>query len=125
MRVINTKQAPTAIGPYSQAISVEKTLYTSGQLGVNPETNQLVSNDLQDQTKQIFKNLDSILNAANYKKEDVCKVTIYLKDLTNFNEVNALYGIYFGNHKPSRSTIEVSRLPKDGLILIDMIAHKS
>lgn len=125
MKIINTKEAPAPIGPYSQAISVGNILYISGQLGIYSETNQLISNDLQGQTKQIFKNLDSILNAADYKKENVCKVTVYLKDLTTFDEVNTLYCNYYGDHKPTRSTIEVSRLPKDALILIDVIAHKS
>lgn len=125
MKLITTKEAPAAIGPYSQAVLVNDTLYTSGQLGLEPETGLFATNEIIGQTKQVFKNIDAVLKAAGFKKEDVCKVTVYLKNMSVFSEVNHLYGQFFGEHKPARSTVEVARLPKDGLIEIDLIAHKS
>lgn len=125
MKYVHTKDAPEAIGPYSQAILEQKTLYTSGQLGIDPKTQDFVSNDIEGQTKQVLKNIESILSAEDFKITDVCKVTIYLKDLSVFNIVNDIYQSFFKEHKPARSTIEVSKLPKNGLIEIDVIAQKS
>jgi 2-iminobutanoate/2-iminopropanoate deaminase len=125
MKYVHTKDAPEAIGPYSQAILEQKTLYTSGQLGIDPKTQDFVSNDIEGQTKQVLKNIESILSAEDFKITDVCKVTIYLKDLSVFNIVNDIYQSFFKDHKPARSTIEVSKLPKNGLIEIDVIAQKS
>jgi 2-iminobutanoate/2-iminopropanoate deaminase len=125
MKYVHTKDAPEAIGPYSQAILEQKTLYTSGQLGIDPKTQDFVSNDIEGQTKQVLKNIESILSAEEFKITDVCKVTIYLKDLSVFNIVNDIYQSFFKEHKPARSTIEVSKLPRNGLIEIDVIAQKS
>ena len=125
MKYVHTKEAPEAIGPYSQAILEQKTLYTSGQLGIDPKTQQFVSNDIEGQTRQVLKNIEAILIAEDFKLTDICKVTIYLKDLSVFSTVNEIYQDFFNNHKPARSTIEVSKLPKDGLIEIDVIAQKS
>jgi 2-iminobutanoate/2-iminopropanoate deaminase len=125
MKYVHTKDAPEAIGPYSQAILEQKTLYTSGQLGIDPKTQDFVSNDIEGQTKQVLKNIESILKAEEFKITDVCKVTIYLKDLSVFNIVNDIYQSFFKEHKPARSTIEVSKLPRNGLIEIDVIAQKS
>ncbi|AUD66025.1 hypothetical protein BK011_10115 [Tenericutes bacterium MZ-XQ] len=125
MKYVHTKDAPEAIGPYSQAILEQKTLYTSGQLGIDPKTQNFVSNDIEGQTKQVLKNIESILSSADFKITDVCKVTIYLKDLSVFSIVNEIYQDFFKDHKPARSTIEVSKLPKDGLVEIDVIAQKS
>jgi len=125
MKYVHTKDAPEAIGPYSQGILEQKTLYTSGQLGIDPKTQDFVSNDIEGQTKQVLKNIESILKAEEFKITDVCKVTIYLKDLSVFNIVNDIYQSFFKEHKPARSTIEVSKLPRNGLIEIDVIAQKS
>ncbi|HOA63382.1 MAG: RidA family protein [Acholeplasmataceae bacterium] len=124
MKIINTKNAPAAIGPYSQAILVNNILFTSGQIPINPETNEIVSSDIEEQTKQVLKNIKAILEEAGYNLNDVAKTTIYLKDLQHFGTVNKLYEEFFNGHKPARTTIEVSRLPKDVLIEIDAIALK-
>lgn len=124
MKIINTKNAPAAIGPYSQAILVNNILFTSGQIPINPETNEIVSSDIEEQTKQVLKNIKAILEEAGYNLNDVAKTTIYLKDLQHFGTVNKLYEEFFNAHKPARTTIEVSRLPKDVLIEIDAIALK-
>lgn len=125
MKYVNTNDAPAAIGPYSQAIINQKTLYISGQLGIDPKTQEFVSNKIKDQTKQVLKNIAAILNSGEFEINDVCKVTIYLTDLSSFTDVNEIYQSFFGDHKPARSTIEVSKLPKNGLIEIDVIAQKS
>ena len=124
MKIINTKNAPAAIGPYSQAILVNNILFTSGQIPINPETNEIVSSDIEEQTKQVLKNIKAILEEAGYNLNDVAKTTIYLKDLQHFGTVNKLYEEFFNGHKPARTTIEVSRLPKDVLVEIDAIALK-
>lgn len=124
MKIINTKNAPAAIGPYSQAILVNNILFTSGQIPINPETNEIVSSNIEEQTKQVLKNIKAILEEAGYNLNDVAKTTIYLKDLQHFGTVNKLYEEFFNGHKPARTTIEVSRLPKDVLIEIDAIALK-
>ena len=125
MKIIKTEKAPKAIGPYSQAVVVNQTLYTSGQLGMDPKTNDFVSKDISDQTKQVFKNLDAILEASGFLKTEVTKVTVFLKDLSTFTVINELYSDFFADHKPARSTVEVARLPKDGLIEIELVAHKT
>ncbi|MCD4827561.1 MAG: Rid family detoxifying hydrolase [Acholeplasmataceae bacterium] len=125
MKQISTENAPAAIGPYAQAIVIKQTLYSSGQLGIDPQTNDFASKEIIGQTIQVFKNIQAILDASKFLKVDVCKVNVYLKDLSHFNEVNKLYSDFFENHKPARSTVEVSRLPKDGLIEIDLVAQKT
>jgi 2-iminobutanoate/2-iminopropanoate deaminase len=125
MKIVSTKNAAQAVGPYSQAIVNNQTLFTSGQLGIDPKTNDFASNEIIGQTKQVFKNLDAILEESGFIKSEVIKVTIFLKDLSVFNDVNKMYGDFFGDHKPARSTIEVARLPKDGLIEIELIAQKA
>lgn len=125
MKAISTEHAPSAIGPYSQAIVIKQTLYTSGQLGIDPFTNEFASKEIIGQTQQVFKNIQAVLDEAKFLTVDVCKVNVYLKDLSNFSEVNKLYAEFFKEHKPARSTVEVSRLPKDGLIEIDLVAQKT
>lgn len=125
MKYVKTNEAPQAIGPYSQAILNQKTLYTSGQLGIDPKTQEFISNEIKGQTTQALKNIEAILKAEDFTKFEVTKVTIYLTDLSNFSIVNDLYQTFFEDHKPARSTIEVSKLPKEGLIEIDVIAQKS
>lgn len=121
MKTINTKNAPAALGPYSQAIEANNLIFLSGQIGINPTTN-LLAKDLEAQTHQILKNLQSILQSTNLTLENIVKTTIYLTNINDFAKVNEIYATYFPTHKPARATIEVSNLPKSALIEIDAIA---
>jgi len=122
-RVIHTEKAPAAVGPYSQAIQSEDTLYASGQLGIVPETGELPEG-IEAQTLQSLANVQAILEKAGFRKEDVTKTTVFLTDLDNFGLVNELYAKFFGDHKPARSCVEVSKLPKGGLVEIEFIAKQ-
>ncbi len=122
MNIISTTKAPVAIGPYSQAIKINGLIFCSGQIPVVPETMELIEDNIEKQTEQVLKNIDAILNESGSSKNKVIKTTIYLTDFNNFEIVNKIYGYYFGEHKPARSTVEVSRLPKDVLIKIECIA---
>lgn len=124
MKTINTKNAPSAIGPYSQAIEAGNTLYISGQLPLDPAKMVFVSDNAKEQTHQCLKNLQAILEAAGFTLEDVVKCGIFLKDMNDFAAVNEAYGEYFTNHKPARFCVEVARLPKDAKVEIDAIAVK-
>jgi 2-iminobutanoate/2-iminopropanoate deaminase len=121
MDFIKTAKAPAAIGPYSQAIKVDNFIFGSGQLPIDPQTG-LMKVGIVEQTKQILSNITAILEASKAHKNDVVKTTIFLSDINNFSVVNEIYAEYFGEHRPARSTIEVSRLPKDSLIEIEFIA---
>lgn len=120
-KAIKTTKAPGAIGPYSQAIQVNGFVYTSGQLGLNPETGELKEN-VQEQTHQALKNVAAILEEAGLSLENVVKTTVFLKDMNDFTSVNEIYATYFKGTPPARSAIEVARLPKDGLVEIEAIA---
>ena len=120
-RIIQTPNAPAAIGPYSQAIEAGGFLFTSGQLGLNPETGMLPPG-IEAQTKQALQNIRAILENAGLQTNDVVKTVVFLKSLSDFAVVNEIYAAFFGSHKPARSCIEVSRLPKDGLVEIEVIA---
>ncbi len=121
--IITSDKAPAAIGPYSQAIQMGKLLFTSGQLGLDPKTGAFPEG-IEAQTEQSLRNVDAILASAGYEKTDVIKTTVFLRDMNDFAQVNRIYGAYFGDHKPARSCVEVSRLPKDGLVEIEVIAGK-
>lgn len=123
-KTINSKNAPAPIGPYSQGVEIDGFIFTSGQIALDPRSGELVSNEIEHQTKQILENLKSILESAGSGLNSVVKTTIYLKNMDHFQKVNAVYSEYFESSKPARSTVEVSRLPKDVLIEIDCIAHK-
>ncbi|MBE3554464.1 MAG: RidA family protein [Thermicanus sp.] len=123
MEIISTEAAPKAIGPYSQAVLVGETLFTSGQIPLN-ENGEIVQGGIEAQTRQVLENLTVILKAAGFTLENVVKTTLYLKNMEDFGKVNQVYASYFSEHKPARTTIEVSRLPKDALIEIDLIATK-
>lgn len=123
-KVIQTKMAPTAIGPYSQAIEANNMLFISGQIPYIPETMELVSEKVSEQTKQVMRNLEAILTDAGYTFDDVVKTTIFISDMKNFGRINEVYGSFFTDYKPARATVEVSRLPKDVKVEIDMIAVK-
>lgn len=121
---IATKKAPQAIGPYSQAVLAGDTLYISGQTPLVPETMKVVGTDVKGQTKQCLNNILAIAEAAGFKKEDIVKCGVFLKNMNDFKEMNGVYLEFFGNHKPARVTVEVSRLPLDALVEIDAIAVK-
>ncbi|AUB31504.1 RidA family protein [Spiroplasma floricola] len=124
MKYIKTDKAPKAIGPYSQAVLLDNgTLFVSGQLGLDPQTMELKQN-INEQTIQSLKNIENILNEAGYKKNNIAKVTILLKDINDFNTVNEIYNSFFEQHKPARSTFAVKELPKNGLVEIEAIAFK-
>ncbi len=123
---IETKNAPKALGPYSQAIMVGAFLFVSGQVGIDPKTGKLVDSTIQAQTSQALTNIEAILAAAGLTWKDVVKTEIYLKNLSHFQEINTLYGAKFPHPvKPARQTMEVSRLPLDALIEISCIAYQS
>ena len=121
-KTILSDKAPQPIGPYSQAIVAEgKFLFISGQLGLMPDGN-FAGDDAETQTLQVLKNIEAVLNAAGCTPKDVVKTTLLLKNMNDFALVNEIYGRYFGESKPARATMEVCRLPKDGLVCIDAIA---
>ncbi|MBU1140999.1 MAG: RidA family protein [Firmicutes bacterium] len=125
MKNISTKNAPSAVGPYSQGVLVKDTLYVSGQMPFVPETMTLISNDIKDQTKQSLNNILAIVHAARMEKEDIVRCGVFMTDLGDFSLMNEVYSEFFGSHKPARAAVEVRRLPKDVLIEIDAIAVKS
>ncbi|MGB5920160.1 MULTISPECIES: RidA family protein [unclassified Arcobacter] len=121
MEIIKTESAPAAIGPYSQAVKYNGLVYTSGQIALTPE-GELVERDIKKQTHQVLTNLQNVLSEANSSLEKVLKVTIYLENMEDFGIVNVIYGEYFGDHKPARSTVAVKTLPKNVLVEMDTIA---
>ena len=124
-RIINTSNAPKPIGPYNQAVISGDLMFISGQVAFDPNTDELVLDDIQTETKQVMENLKSILEEANLSFNNVVKTTIFLSDMNDFQQVNEVYGSYFSNDQaPARETVEVSRLPKDVNVEISMIAQK-
>ena len=121
MKFISTKEAPEAIGPYSQAVEVNGFIYTSGQIALFPDGTMETGN-VEHQTHQVMKNLFYVLEAAGSHFNDVIKTTIFLADMNDFEKVNKIYAHYFGSHKPVRSTVAVKTLPKNALVEIDCIA---
>ena len=122
MERIATKDAPAAIGPYSQAIKSNGLVYTSGQIALDPASGNLVTGSFEAQARRVFENLQAVLRASGSDFSRVTKATVYLTDLGNFQALNAIYTEYFGDHKPARTTIGVKELPKGGLVEIDLIA---
>jgi len=121
MKRVVSKDAPAAIGPYSQAIKVRGLVYTSGQIPLTPD-GEMVEGTIQDQTRQVLNNLDAVLKEAGSSLDKVIKTTIYLTDIDNFFAVNSVYAEYFSGSYPARSTVAVKTLPKDAQIEIDAIA---
>lgn len=121
---VSTTQAPGAIGPYSQAVEIGELVYTSGQLGLDPATGELAEG-VEKQTVQSLRNVQAILEAAGSSMDKVVKTTVFLKDLGDFVKVNEIYSSFFTEPYPARSAVEVARLPKDGLVEIEVIALKS
>ncbi|MGA8310046.1 MAG: RidA family protein [Terriglobales bacterium] len=120
--VIATKDGPQAIGPYSQAIRANGLVFVSGQVAIDPVNQQVIGGDAATQTDRVLKNLSAILNAAGSNLEKVVRSTVFLKNMGDFTAMNEVYGRYFKSEPPARSTVEVSRLPKDVLVEIDVIA---
>lgn len=124
-KVINTEYAPKAIGPYSQAIVLGEFVFTSGQLPINSEAGDTIVSDIEGQTMQVLKNLAEILKSADCNLSQVVKTTVFLSDMNNFAKMNEVYAQFFtGDALPARTTVQVSRLPKDVLVEIEAIAHK-
>jgi 2-iminobutanoate/2-iminopropanoate deaminase len=121
MKVVQTKEAPAAIGPYSQGIIVNNMLYSSGQIPLNSE-GEMVQGDIKVQTHQVFKNLKAVLAETGASLDTVVKVTCFIKNMNDFGAMNEVYGEYFSSNKPARSCVEVARLPKDALVEIEVIA---
>lgn len=122
MKTVFTDKAPLPVGPYSQAIVINNLIFCSGQIGIDPKNNQLVDG-IENQTKQVLNNLKMILDESGSSIDKVIKTTIFLKDINQFQIVNKIYEDFFKDHKPARSTVEVSNLPKGALIEIELIAY--
>ena len=124
MKVIQTQKAPAAVGPYSQAIEVNGLIFTSGQLPIIPESGELINDDIKKATARSLENIKEILQESGSSLDKVVKVNIFLKDMNDFSSVNEVYSKYFTTNKPARSCVEVSKLPKDGIIEIEAVAEK-
>lgn len=123
--IINTPNAPAPIGPYNQAIVINGTLYTSGQIAINPKNGELVMDTIEAETEQVMQNLKAVLDAANMNFSHVIKSSIFISDMDNFGIINSIYGHYFEEDlAPARETVQVARLPKDVNVEISMIAIK-
>ena len=120
MEIINTNKAPEALGPYSHATVVNDLVFTSGQIPLTLDGN-IVSDDVQEQTKQVLENLTVVLQEAGSDLDSVVKATIFISDMNNFQKINEIYGDYFGKYQPARSCVEVARLPKDVKVEIELI----
>jgi len=122
MEVINTNNAPAAIGPYSQAMKVDNLIFISGQLPMDPNTMEIVSGTIKDQTVKVIENLMAILEEAGLTLNNVAKTTVFIKDMNDFADINEVYASYFVENKPARACVEVARLPKDVGVEIEAIA---
>jgi 2-iminobutanoate/2-iminopropanoate deaminase len=123
-KIIKASKAPAAVGPYSQAVEINGSLYVSGQIPINPETGKLVEGDITVQTEQVFRNITAILESAGYSFSDVVKSTCLLSDMANFKAMNEVYGRYYPANQPARSSFAVKELPLGSLIEIETIAVK-
>lgn len=121
--IISTTKAPSAIGPYSQAVKLGNMIYTSGMIPLVPETMQVVEGGVQQQAKQVLENLKSLLQSADSSLDKVVKTTVFIKDMNDFPKINEVYAAYFTANQPARSCVEVARLPKDVLVEIEVVAY--
>jgi len=122
LKPVNTPAAPAAIGPYSQAIVAGNLVFTAGQIPLEPATMQMVPGDVAAQTARVMENIQAVLEAAGASLQTVVRTTVFLTDMNDFNAMNEVYGRYFGDHKPARSTVQVARLPRDARVEIDTVA---
>ena len=120
--IITTENAPGAIGPYSQAVKTESMVFCSGQIPIDPQTGEFVSDDVAEQTQQVLKNLSAVLNAAGTNLNNVVKTTVFLADMNDFTAMNEVYAEYFSENKPARATVQAARLPKDARVEIECVA---
>ena len=123
MKIIDTKNAPRAVGPYSQAVVSNGFVFTAGQIAINPETGEMVGDNISAQTEQVIKNISAILHSAGTSLESVVRCDVFLKNISDFAEFNEIYGKYFDKNRPARVTVEVNALPKNALIEISAIAE--
>lgn len=123
--IVTTEAAPQAIGPYSQAIRIGDFVFTSGQIPIDPQTGAFVEGGIAEQTEQVLRNLAEVLKAAGTSLEAVVKTTVFLADMDDFAAMNEVYGRYFSNEPPARSTVQAARLPRDARVEIDVIAVKT
>ena len=121
MQMIETDKAPKAIGPYSQAVRHDNLIFISGQIAIDPETQEFIGGDIKQQTRRVMENIKGILEEVGLNFNHVLKTTIYLKNIEDFPVVNEIYGEYFTDYKPARATVEVSNLPKGALVEIEAI----
>lgn len=124
-KVIETKAAPAPVGPYSQALEVDGTLYCSGQVPIIPETGEVVTSSIEEQTKLVMKNAEAVLKQADYTWKDVIKSSIFLTDLGDFQKVNEIYATYFEQPFPARSCVQVAALPKGVDVEMEFLARKA
>lgn len=123
-KIIMTQNAPKPVGPYSQAVLVDKTLYCSGMIAIDPKSNEVLKADVRQQAELIMENIGAVLKAADMDYENVFKTTIFLVNMSDFATVNEIYGRYFRNDPPARSTVAVSALPKGVTVEIEVLAHR-
>ena len=121
---VNTTEAPEAIGPYSQAISIGDFLYTSGQISLDPKTMEMITGNIELETEKVLQNIEAILSAEGLNFGHVIKTTVYLTDLSEFTRMNQVYEKFFSNTKPARACVQVAALPKGAKVEIDAIAHQ-
>jgi len=121
--IVKTSKAPDALGPYSQAVKINKMVFMSGQIAIDPKNQQFIDGDIEAQTRRVLDNLKAVVEAAGSKLENVVKTTIYLTDINDFSKANEIYASYFSGGKPARSTVCVAALPKNAKIEIDAIAE--
>ncbi len=121
--VVSTENAPGAIGPYSQAVKVGNLVFLSGQIPIDPETGEFVSEDVAEQTKQVLHNLSAVLDASGASLDSVVKTTVFLADMNDFAAMNEVYAEGFGENKPARATVQAARLPRDAKVEIECIAE--
>lgn len=123
--IVRSDSAPAPVGPYSQAVKVGDLLFCSGQISIDPKTNQMIEADVKTQAKQVMENVGAVLAAAGGHYRDICKTTIFLTNMSDFAVVNEVYSQYFTQDPPARSTVQVSALPKNALVEIEVIAKLS
>lgn len=120
--ILSTAKAPAAIGPYEQGIKINSFIFTSGQIPINPETNELVRGSIEDETRQVLKNINEVLRAGGSSLDNAVKITVYLKNMSDFLRMNEVYQSFFPKSKPARSCVEVSELPKGVGVEMDAVA---
>ncbi len=122
--IISTKDAPAAIGPYSQAVKVGNTIYLAGQIAIDPASSKMIDGGIEEQTEQVLKNIEAVLNTSGFTLDNVVQSQVFITDLNNYSALNGVYANYFKENRPARAVVEVSRLPKDALVEIMVTAVK-